>query len=486
MLLEPGVTITPDTIRMLERAGIGMAYMSEPGEDVGSFVHSARNTVMSIGELQDGQRATRPIFDSGGTLLAEAGTIFTERMTMSLRRRGIDRIYVRKTNAEMNIEQVQAFRRAYEGKGAVPPEAIRDQLDVTRFLKSADCSARSLDTMLENGSPLISTKSDEPFAAELRGHNAMEARQQSAKDGFMVLYEHAAAKTSSVFKVFGSDQAVDPEEIGNLTRGIIGGLIEDRELLINLHNVRSEPQYLAGHSLTVSILAITMATMRGYDRNLVLEMAYASYLHDIGMLRLPEGLVNKPGKLTHAEMLHIRRHPIHSLDMLQRLVSRAGGVPATVPIVAYQSHERENGSGYPKGRSGRVVHEFAKIVAVCDIYQALISKRPWRPAMLPYHAMEQIVLMGARRELDPDIVRALLSCVSLFPIGSWVELADGARARVVATSGSNYAKPVVSVTERRGEKLSPPSRLNLAEYKDVEIRRPIPPPETLGDPMEGF
>jgi HD-GYP domain-containing protein (c-di-GMP phosphodiesterase class II) len=184
--------------------------------------------------------------------------------------------------------------------------------------------------------------------------------------------------------------------------------------------------------------------------------------------------------------MQIRRHPVYNLDMLQRLVGRRSGLASSIPIVAYQSHERDNGSGYPKGRNGRVIHDFAKILAVCDTYQALTSRRPWRAAMLPYLAMEQIVLMGARREVDPDVVRAILRYVSLFPIGSWVELSDGSVGRVVAANEGNFSRPAVCILYRKGARLEKPERVNLVEQKGVEVTRPVPVPEDSLDIMEGF
>jgi len=105
---------------------------------------------------------------------------------------------------------------------------------------------------------------------------------------------------------------------------------------------------------------------------------------------------------------------------------------------------------------------------------------------LPYLAMEQIVLMGARREFDPEVIRSLLRYVSLFPIGSWVELSDGSRARVVAGNESNFARPAVSVVWRGAQRLEPPERVDLAAQQDLEIVRPAPEPEEGPEPMEGF
>jgi HD-GYP domain-containing protein (c-di-GMP phosphodiesterase class II) len=274
--------------------------------------------------------------------------------------------------------------------------------------------------------------------------------------------------------------------VGNLSRKVVGGLVEDRDLLLNLQNLKTEQNYLLGHSLGVTVLSISVATALGYNRKLVLEMGHAAYLHDVGMLKVPGEIVSKPGKLTSMEMMQIRRHPVFGLDMLQRLVGQRSGLAGSIPIVAYQSHERTNGSGYPKRRKGTVVHDFAKIVGVCDAYEAMTSRRSWRQPMLPYKAMEQLVVQASRGEFASDLVKAMLHCVSLFPVGSWVELSDGGTAKVVSSVEQNYTRPVVSVVFRNEQPLEEPERINLAEDKSINIVRPVPQPGEAGDLMEGF
>ncbi len=486
VLIEAGVTLTPEAVGLLERSGIEAVVQPEPGEDVTRFLLSARNQMLPVSSLELGQKLDRPIFDHSGALLVEAGTEVTDRLSTSLQRRGVSRVYVRRSAGELRLHEVVAFRQSMRRGVAVRPPPAEIAIDQSRMIRPEECTVQGIDRLLDTLGSMSATRSGDPLLGAVQRHDLSRARPQEAKDGLMVFFDESVSATKAVFDSLCGNAEVNGDEIARVTRSTIGGLIAERDLLLNLNNVPAERDYLVSHSLAVTVLAIATAVARGFDKELVLEMAYAGYLHDIGMLRLPAQIVDKPGRLTQPEILQVRRHPVHSLDMLQTLVGRRTGVPRAVPIVAYQSHERENGSGYPKGRSGKLIHEFTKIVAACDAYQAMTSKRPWRDALLPYQAMEQIVLMGARRELDPEVVRAMLGSISLFPIGSWVELSDGARARVVGLAGSNYAKPVVSIMEHKGERMTPPARLNLAEHKDVEVVRPIPPLVGVIEAMEGF
>ncbi len=485
-LLGAGRIVTSDVLRMIEEAGIEEVLRPEPGEDPGEFVHDAKNLVMSVSELNVGQRMTQPVFDGSGALLVEAGSVVSERMATGLRRRGVERIYVRKSTKELGLGKVQAFRRALRRMTASRPESIREEIDASRRIKPEDCTARTIDQMIDAVGEIAVPRGRNALLQEMKTQDPLAAREQVSKDGFLVMYEETVGSASKMLRTFENNREVDEAEIGARTRAMVGGLIEDRDLLLNLSTLKTDYNYLVGHSLGTTVLSIAVAAAAGYSQKMVLELGYAAYLHDIGMLRVPKEVIGKSGKLTGAEMRQVQRHPFHGLDMLQRLVGRRSGLAGTIPIVAYQSHERENGSGYPKGRKGRVIHDFAKMLSVCDAYEAMTSRRPWREAMLPYKAMEQLVLLAARKVFSPEMVKALLRCLSLFPIGSWVELSDQSVARVVAGSEHDYTRPVVSVVFRKGERIAEPQRISLAEETDVTVVRPIPAPEDGQDLMEGF
>ena len=159
------------------------------------------------------------------------------------------------------------------------------------------------------------------------------------------------------------------------------------------------------------------------------------------------------------EFAEIAKHPIISADLLYKSMKQ---VPLNVRMVVYQMHERCDGSGYPRGWTGDRIHPLAKIGAVADSYVALVSQRPHRPAMLPYHAMVKMLQDVKAGLFDSTAVRGLLNTVALFPIGSFVGMEGGQVGRVIRANGPAYDKPIVEAWDRH-RRLQTPEVLDLAE-----------------------
>jgi HD-GYP domain-containing protein (c-di-GMP phosphodiesterase class II) len=151
------------------------------------------------------------------------------------------------------------------------------------------------------------------------------------------------------------------------------------------------------------------------------------------------------------------------------MLAEVRDLPQTIRYIAYQVHERFNGSGYPRGRSGPQLHEYAKLVSVADVYAAMTANRPYRKAMPPYEAAKTILYEGAEDKFDRTLVRALLDTVSLFPIGSQVYLSDGSAARVLRANPGLHTRPVV---ETIGSDGSPTGQVvDLAEDAALHVVR---------------
>jgi HD-GYP domain-containing protein (c-di-GMP phosphodiesterase class II) len=147
--------------------------------------------------------------------------------------------------------------------------------------------------------------------------------------------------------------------------------------------------------------------------------------------------------LTDREHYEIKKHPIHTMRLLERMC----GVPPVVPLIAYQLHERPNGSGYPQGRPASRIHLMAAILGVADAYCALVSPRPFRPALIPNSAIACLIRHAVVGNHDTRAVRALLNVQSLFAIGSYVTLSNGSVARVLRRNGDKYAQPIVRIVQ---------------------------------------
>ena len=208
-------------------------------------------------------------------------------------------------------------------------------------------------------------------------------------------------------------------------------------LLIDLEGDRED--YLFAHGVNAALLSMTVANSLGYERHDVMDVGIGALFQDIGMLRVPAEIRFAPRTITRDERLVIERHPISSVDILER----ASALSQTALLVAYQAHERNDRSGYPRGRHERSIHPLARVVNVSDTYAALTCTRPHRRAVSPYEAVTTLLHEASDGRLDREVVRSFLDCICLFPIGSYVELSDGMIARVLRNNGSAHTQPVV-------------------------------------------
>jgi HD-GYP domain-containing protein (c-di-GMP phosphodiesterase class II) len=208
-------------------------------------------------------------------------------------------------------------------------------------------------------------------------------------------------------------------------------------------------------------------------------------LHDLGMLLVPPSIRFKERRLTEEEWYEIRKHPLFGMHIIDRLVR----LPDSVKYIAYQMHERENGMGYPKQRPSRLIHNFAKIAQVADVFEAVSSPRPYRRAFAPFKGMEMLIRMGKQGLLNEHYVTAMLKSVSLFPVGSIVELNDGRMAQVIAANEFRYARPMLSIISKPNGSLLGPSdiyTLDMSFDTSIQVVRSLPFDYLECDSMYGF
>lgn len=159
-------------------------------------------------------------------------------------------------------------------------------------------------------------------------------------------------------------------------------------------------------------------------------------LHDIGMQKIPKAIVTKNGNLTPAELQQIKTHPLLSYQ----LVTRTLGYPDEVGVIVLQHHERWDGEGYPRKLKGTEIDILARIVSVADAFEAMISEKPYRNSMIGYQAMKQLMSDNGRR-FDPDVLKAFLQSMGVYPVGSLVLLNNSAIARVVENHAEAPLRP---------------------------------------------
>jgi len=213
-----------------------------------------------------------------------------------------------------------------------------------------------------------------------------------------------------------------------------------------LRRVRDEA--LHEQAYICAALCVAVSARLGWAHDHVRMAGLTGLLADVGMGLIPEELRTSAMPLSELERNRIRRAPAFSVSLL----GGVDGLPDGVLQAVYQHHERENGSGYPCGIRSEDITDLARVGALCDTFCAASSPRRYRSTKRPYDAVEECVMLGSRGVFDKKIVRALVECVGLFPIGSYVRLSNAKPAMVVGVHARAIDRPIVRMlSERTGE-----------------------------------
>ncbi len=218
------------------------------------------------------------------------------------------------------------------------------------------------------------------------------------------------------------------------------------------------------HSLNVALLATIIGIYMGYGIKELAYLASGAVLHDWGKLLVPREILNKPSALSPEEFQLIKSHPVRG-----ELVLRDEGWPDEVLRVIREHHERWGGQGYPNGLRESEIHPNAQIVAVADVFDALTEDRPYKVGLAPYHALEMI-LNGSGSSYAPEVVRALRSCVLLYPEHSTVTLSSGETGVVIALDPVLPTRPVVRImADRQGRPVRGEKIMDLRENRTLAV-----------------
>ena len=274
--------------------------------------------------------------------------------------------------------------------------------------------------------------------------------------------------TSQVNEQFASlrdGQAADFQVFRDIAADQLRQILEDKDAFACLSIRPHVGDYPPRHALQVGMLAISIGLAMGWDELTLAELRIGCLIHDAGMLRLDTPRYEKKAILSAGDVGEIAEHTVIGLEAWGGLTDE---VSERSLIVAYQIHERCNGTGYPRGYSRDQIHPMARVAGLADVFVALVSPRPHRPGMVPYHAIKKIIQDTGRGLFDREAVSALLDTVSIFPVGSFVALNDGRVGRVIRPNAGRHDRPIIEVWQR-GKLAQPPGIVDLSEETDITI-----------------
>jgi HD-GYP domain-containing protein (c-di-GMP phosphodiesterase class II) len=248
------------------------------------------------------------------------------------------------------------------------------------------------------------------------------------------------ARTSALVRSFMDEiqlgRAIDVKALEAGVEETVDSILRNPDAMSWLTQLRQKGAYHEQHAMNTCILAISFGRHLGLPKDELRNLGLCALLHDVGMLKVSDAVLQKAGALTEDELQQIRQHPVHGRDLLMTVKDLYYGAID----VAYSHQEWVNGQGYPRGITGAQISPFTRIVALVDAYDEQLSARPHRPAKTPFETLKGLHEQRGI-QFDEGLVKHFIDMIGVFPVGSVVELNTGEIAIVIGNNRQKTLQP---------------------------------------------
>ncbi|MDK2786793.1 MAG: hypothetical protein PWP07_18 [Epulopiscium sp.] len=296
-----------------------------------------------------------------------------------------------------------------------------------------------------------------------------------------VISEQVRLETIDLVKdmvsLFKATQQIDVHRLEDTAVRIIEEILNNKEILYDIVDIKAKDNYTYCHSVNVAVLCVMLGRKMGGNKSYLKKLAIGGLLHDFGKILVPDEVLNMPVKLSNQEYNLIKQHPLQGYHIFKEHPSLT---PITKAMILMH-HEQIGGKGYPLGLTGEKIPEAAKICAICDIFDAMTSKRIHRDPYTIIDTLNEMEKM-TRYHLDSDIFKIFRSIICYYPVGTTVLLSDDTIAIVEKNKTEAINQPTVRVIYDLKSQQELFKRLDLVLHDDIKIQRELVPDEYMNNP----
>lgn len=291
-------------------------------------------------------------------------------------------------------------------------------------------------------------------------------------------YFRALKATRNLMQNLWQNQPIDVRSSKRIIYNLIDALSHDEAGLLALTTIKNFDEYTFNHSLNVGILSLSLGQRIGLSKKSLAELGTAGMLHDIGKVAIPKALIYNADELTREEWEIIKRHSNYGVEEILKIRGLDEIALASL-IVSYQHHWNYDGTGYPLRERDEKPILYAKILRICDSYDAMTTARVYQPIPYVPHLALKYIWARRHRYFDPILVKIFIQLLGLYPVGSCLELSTGEVGLVIRQNPGYLDLPIVKIVVSKDNKKIDGDIIDLSVKKDFTVIKPVYP-QTYG------
>jgi HD-GYP domain-containing protein (c-di-GMP phosphodiesterase class II) len=273
-----------------------------------------------------------------------------------------------------------------------------------------------------------------------------------------VVYKGTTALASDVVEAVRAGRTLDTPRVEQAVSSMTESVLRNPEALLLFSQLKEKGDYTTSHAVDVAVYMTAFARFLQLPSEDIILLGYLGLLQDVGKTKLPTELLNKRNRLSETEYAQAKQHVHYSIEILET----TPGLPPRLPELAALHHERQDGSGYPKGLKGKHIGLLGSIAGIVDTFDALTARRPYAEPVPPSAALSMLYKWRGSF-FDPVLVEQFIRCIGIFPLGSTVELNSGEIGIVIAQNLEKRLQPrVMVIRDAAGNPLKPQKLLDLS------------------------